>query len=347
MSVTIDFSDRGPFDDEERAVIRAVVDAVERADARWAEDLLAAIVTNIRQLDDIGELLCRYPSLFGEQSLGKKRRGTASLIASLSKSSPSNFEMFLPTRAIVSQTLQMGELNFYRLLRYVCDEALPEEGVRELKPRVEKQLCHCLYTRLAEIVLIDITSDETVANAIRDRSARALMQIWEQTTYRVSDFFPVLEATWDARRRFNATLGTLMGTSEMFRLIDGGCDEKFVDYLVRPERSEDEEAAFREFLFGASTEHLERIQEQMRQQGTNAIAAADAIDSSRIKDACNMGGDPALALFEFFLHRHLQAAARRQGDLPGPKRTAEEYVMLYFLEHGLDAHTPSFPPPPR
>jgi hypothetical protein len=44
------------------------------------------------------------------------------------------------------------------------------------------------------------------------------------------------------------------------------------------------------------------------------------------------GGDPALALFEFFLSRHLQATARRSSGTPGPKRTAEEYVMLHFLE---------------
>jgi hypothetical protein len=48
------------------------------------------------------------------------------------------------------------------------------------------------------------------------------------------------------------------------------------------------------------------------------------------------GADPAVVMFEFFLLRHLQAAARRAGDLPGPRRTAEEYVMLRFLEERVE-----------
>jgi hypothetical protein len=60
-------------------------------------------------------------------------------------------------------------------------------------------------------------------------------------------------------------------------------------------------------------------------------------------DAHTFGGDPALAMFEFFLSRHLQAAARRQADLPGPKRTAEEYVMLHYLEQSVDKDALSIP----
>jgi hypothetical protein len=170
------------------------------------------------------------------------------------------------------------------------------------------------------------------------------MQLWDHTTYRVSDFFPVLEATWDARRHLPATFGTLMGTSEMFRLIQSGCDERFVDYLVRPEHTEDEAAAFREFLFGATTEELLRIEAELRGSGRDVIAAHEVNGSESVRDACAMGGDPGLAMFEFFLSRHLQASARRQADLPGPKRTAEEYVMLYYLERNVDIEQLSMPP---
>ena len=37
-------------------------------------------------------------------------------------------------------------------------------------------------------------------------------------------------------------------------------------------------------------------------------------------------------LYLFFVKRHLEAHARQIRNLPGPKRTAEEYVMVYFLE---------------
>ncbi|MCA9623360.1 MAG: hypothetical protein KC731_30275 [Myxococcales bacterium] len=335
------FEDYGPFDADERALVCEVSAAVIAADRPSRTKLLETMQRNIQQLDRLGAVLAEYPSLYGEQALGRRRRNLSSLVESLGKSSPSNFDMFLPTRALLSRTLVAGEMNFYRLLRYVCHEGLTPEARAELEPRVNLALCHCLYTRLAEMVLIDITSDGSLRQALRNRAALSLMQIWEHSAYRVSRFFPLLEATWDARRRVPATLGTLLGTAEIFGLLDAGCDELFVDYLAREDHSEDEAAAFREFLFGTITEDLSALEAKMRSEGT-AVVAKDAV-ADRLHDASSEG-DPAVALFEFFLHRHLQAAARRQAALPGPKRTAEEYVMIHYLEHLVDEDRLSLPP---
>ncbi len=337
MSRFIAFSDHGPFDGEEREVIHGVINAIETSASPAKTELIASVMQSVRQLDSLGEVLASYPSVFGAQSLGGRKRDVNSLLASLSRATPSNFDMCLPTRALVVRTLVMGEVNFWRLLHFACNEALEGEPLAKLHRRVEPCMCHCLYTRLAEVVLIGICSDDALAAPTRNRAALGLMHIWERSRYRVSDFFPVLEATWDARRRFPAVLGTLLGTAEMFRLIEEGCDERFVDYLVHPDRSEDEEAAFREFLFGATTEHLRQIEQQMAASGRGSIGVADVPDSARLRDACAGKGDPALAMFEFFLYRHLQASARRQADLPGPKRTAEEYVMITYLDNDADA----------
>lgn len=342
--MTIEFTEHGPFDAEERALVLTVVRAVEESEAASSKRLLETIRLNIQQLDRIGQVLDEYPSLYSKQELGSRTRGLRSLVDNLSRSTPSNFDMFLPTRALVSRTLVIGEMNFYRLLRFVCHEALEGEVLSELEPEVNRHLCHCLYTRLAEMVLIDVASDGTLLRPLRNKAALALMQIWEQTTYRVSDFFPVLEATWDARRRVPATLGTLMGTAEMFQLLEAGCDERFVEYLGREDHTEDEADAFREFLFGTTTEQLARLEDKMRREGTKVISADAATESARLHDACRREGDPAVALFEFFLYRHLQAAARRQAELPGPKRTAEEYVMIHYLQHAVDAERLSLPP---
>jgi hypothetical protein len=339
------FGEHGPFDTDERAAILAVIGAVSRGSSANKGALLANVQRNIHRLERIGEVLAEYPSSFSDQALGNRRRGLQSLVDSLSRSTPSNFDMFLPTRALVSRTLVIGEMNFYRMLRFVMREGLEPDEAAEVELQVDRLLCRCLYTRLAEMVLIDIASDETLQRALRNKAALGLMQIWEQTTYRVSDFFPVLEATWDARRRVPATLGTLMGTSEMFQLIEAGCDEQFVDYLVRDDHTDDEEAAFREFLFGTTTEELARIEAKMAADGTRVISAQAAGGDARLLDACRRGGgDPAVALFEFFLYRHLQAAARRQAGLPGPKRTAEEYVMIHYLKNRVDAERLSLPP---
>jgi hypothetical protein len=345
MSKPIEFTGLGPFDNEEQAVICDVVEAAMAAAMPAADSLLAELRRNVEQLDRMGELLASYPSSFSEQSLGNKRRTLHSLVDMLSASNLSNFDMFLPNRALVSRNLIMGEVNLYRLLRVVCDEALPSKQAAELKPRVEGRLCHCLYARLTEEVLKHIASDNHTSADIREKAALSLVHLWEQAIYNVSDFFPVLQATWEARRRVPVTLGTLMGTVEMFGLIQAGCDERFVDYLVRPDHSEDEAAAFREFLFGVTTEKLNRMRVEMSGAGKSVIGKGELSAANMPRDSHTLGGDPALAMFEFFLTRHLHAAARRQADLPGPKRTAEEYVMLHYLEQSVDKELLSVRPP--
>jgi hypothetical protein len=331
-SPELTFSPLGPFDAEEREVIQLVLKALVASAHPSSAAMVTSVAEAVGQLDRLGALLCSYPSLQDEQALGSRRRDLSSLVQMFERVQPSSLEMYLPTRAIVARALFAGEMNFYRLLRFACGEAASSDALRELKPRVDAHLCHCLHTRLAELLFISIATDNSVAREIRSRAVMSLTQVWEDTTYRVVDFFPVLEATWDARRDVPATLGTLMGTAEMFRLVEAGCDEEFVDYLVRPDCTPDEEAAFREFLFGATTEELRSIEEQMRIEGRRAIHKSD-VEGAKLRDACVSGeGDPALALFEFFLSRHLQATARRGSGAPGPKRTAEEYVMLHYLE---------------
>ena len=344
MSKPIEFTGFGPFDSEEQAVICDVVAAVVTAAMPAANDLLAELRRNVELLDRMGGLLASYPSSFSDQSLAGRTRTLHSLVDTLCASNLSNFDMFLPSRALVSRNLIMGEMNFYRLLRIVCDEALPPEQAARLKPRVDWRLCHCLYARLAEEVLKHIASDDSASVDVRKKAALSLVHLWEQATYRVSDFFPVLQATWEARRRVPVTLGSLLGTAEMFKLIQEGCDKRFVDYLVGPDRSDDEAAAFREFLFGATTEQLDRMRANMSDAGKSVIDKDELSAANMPQDAHTIGGDPALTMFEFFLSRHLQAAARRQANLPGPKRTAEEYVMLHYLEQSIDKETLSIPP---
>jgi len=181
-----------------------------------------------------------------------------------------------------------------------------------------------MYTRLIEEVLAAIASDNTVAPDIRSKSVVALAQIWERRlTYRVSDFFPVLDATWAARERITAVGGTLAGMQEIFELFSAGCDQQFVDYFIRPDPGEEEIQAFREFLFGKSTEELQQLSEQMAAGDVNSVAFESP--------STDLGDDAATQFYEFFRKRHLQAMARRLTCLPGPKRTAEGYVMISYL----------------
>ncbi|MEM9693025.1 MAG: hypothetical protein AAGA56_10800, partial [Myxococcota bacterium] len=207
----LSFEAHGPFDDDERALITEVVRAVEQL---WGDDApgLAAIAEQLGQLHRLSEVLAAYPTLFDR----REGEGVRSFVRSLTRATAANMDMVLPHRALVSRALVMGEVNFYRSLRALClAEPRSHTACAECVPRLDERLCFALYTRLAETVLLSIASDNSVEEGLRNRAGLSLGHLWEDATYRVATFFPVLEATWEARRRVPAVLGTLMGTSEM------------------------------------------------------------------------------------------------------------------------------------
>lgn len=326
---TIAYGPHSPFDEHERPIIEAVHQLATDSSHPAAADLAEAIENQVKCLNQLGEVFSGYPSPVQEQRLGDRRRGLPSLVEALSQSNPANYEFYLPTRAIVGRTLAMAESNFYRLLRHICLEIADSDTARHWADQVAERLRTCLYTLLAEDVLSALASDDHTDSEIRSKSVVALAQIWDRRlTYRVSDFFPILDATWDARRRVIAVGGTLQGMAEVFELFRAGCDQRFVDFFVRPNPSPEEIEAFREFLFGRTAEQLKRMSRHMVESGKHSV------DLRKLDDTESLEGP--IAFYEFFRSRHLQAMARRLAHLTGPKRTAEGYVMVAYLTQMTD-----------
>jgi hypothetical protein len=319
------YGPNSPFMGAERDTIDAVVAALQRSTQPAAASVLAVIESHFERLEAFGDLLSRFPSPLMRHSLGSREQNVASLARGLCESSIIDFEFRAPTRAIVGRALDMAESNFYRLLRHACGEVLLDGESLRLREQAASCLRDVIYTKLTEEVLSDVVSDSSVDESIRLKSGYALALIWDRRlTYQTKEFFPLLEATWEARRRIRVVGGTLMGTQEMFALFREGCDPEFVDYFVRPDPDEDEVEAFREFLFGKTAEELHTLADRMY-RGQRAsfplLISTPPID------------DPGTLIYEFFRVRFLQAVARRMAGLPGPKRTAEGYVMIAFLEH--------------
>ena len=318
------YGPHSPFDPEERATIEEIHQRVLESGRSDAAELSNAIRRQLVCLEWLGETVSEYPSPLEEQVLGDRKRGLQTLVDTLSKTNPANFEFFLPTRALLGRALVMAEANFYRALTHICRDVLDGDASHRLHEQSSRRLRVCLYTKLAEEVLSTITTDDRLSNAVRSKAVDALAQIWDRRlTYRVSEFFPILEATWEARQRITATGGTLAGTTEIFDLFKAGCDPAFVEYFGESPLP-DEVEAFREFLFAASAEELNRLAVHMVASGSWATRLEGSIHAS--------DRDPATFLFEFFRARQLQASSRRMADLPGPKHTAEAYVMIHYLD---------------
>jgi hypothetical protein len=182
-----------------------------------------------------------------------------------------------------------------------------------------------VYAKVVESVLSHIATDSTLTREVRSEAVLNLAQLWgHRLTWRVNEIFPILEATWEARRGVDVIGGTLVGTSEIMQLLTRGADVEFVDLLTDRVHDADEVLAFREFLFGQSSEELDRMTRRMQEEQLSSIEFDSQLRSS--------GRDAGSVFFEFFQARLLQSAARRLASLPGPKHTAEGYVMLAWLE---------------
>ena len=72
-----------------------------------------------------------------------------------------------------------------------------------------------LEAAAARVVLVGAAQ-----RAVRAQGVRSLANLWgNRLTWRVNDFFPILDATWEARLRVQVVGGTLAGSSELVQLM--------------------------------------------------------------------------------------------------------------------------------
>lgn len=315
------YGEHSPFSEEERQTVEDVHRALLKQGN--APTAIAELEKHVSRLEAFGELLGSYPDVTNVDQVGKTP-GLEALVDALCETTPVNFEFYAPTRAIVGRAIDMAEMNFYRLIWLICDEILVGGRADQLRADAADRRRATAYKMMVEEILTDIVSDSTLERSLRERAVRRLVDVWNRRlTYQVGDFFPVLEATWEARARVEVVGGTLLGTQELFGLLREGCDPEFVELFTRPDPSEDEVEAFREFLFGKTSEQLEDLSADMQRSGVSTVRFESTVDPD---------GAPRPVFYEFFRSRSLQASARRLAGLPGPKRTAEGYVLLAFLE---------------
>ena len=317
-----------PLREAELALVGEIATALQRAGETGIE-LAAAIRAQKDNLDCLGSALARYPSPLEAQRLGDRRRSLDTLVHALSSAERVGFGLRAPTQSVVGRALSTAQINFFRLLWHACTHLQHDQSGPSLRERAARALRTSVYTHLVEEALTELATDGQQPQPLRARAVRQLAQLWaHRLTWRVSEFFPMLEATWEARSQVRVCGGTMLGTSEMFQLMTKGGDPAFVEFLMERTHADDAVLAFREFLFDRSYEELERLIDRMAKEGRSSIELdAEVRDGER---------DAGSIFYEFFQTRLLQANARRLARLPGPKHTAEGYVLLAWLEQITD-----------
>jgi len=336
----LSFGQDTPFTERERKALLFFWDRLQVSNHADLDRFQTKCFQHMDRIQSIRLSLELYPCVFEEKQLGRRQRGLSTLVELLANATDADFEMFMPTRATLWRSLTMAHLNFWRFIRYICEETAPDDD--ELSKIVIERVHTCVYLKLMDELLTSLSMDSSLPLDLRCTAVSSLTSMWDCTpSDNVKRFFPLLRAVWDARRNMMVSVGTMLGISEIMKLLQAGCAPEFVDYFARASMSREEGMAFQEFLIGVTTEQIHDLEVLMAKTGQTAMTDAQAdealgrISESSQKEREAQTGIGVLA-YQFHRERHLEAAARRLRNLPGPKHTAEEYMLLYFLEERLD-----------
>ena len=298
-----------------------------------------AILDGLARLKELWRSIDRFPSVLDAQSLGKRYRNFDTLVETLSHVNPYVTEAYLPTRAVLGRGYAMAKFNFCRMLGVIVEEFMDEDpDIDDLDQDVEEIMRDSVCTIIAEDLLMSITSDERLEEKLRRKAASVVAGLWERRDLEaVQAFFKVLASIWRAKSSITVNYGTLAGVAELFCLAQAGCDPEFISYFCRDDVGEDERTALLEFMFNATYEELEIMRRYMREHGVKALDAEDVarifnVPMSRLHRTTHTAED----IFFTFRERQTMASHRLVRNLPGPKKTAEEYVMIYLLRQAVE-----------
>ncbi len=307
----------------------ALVSERSPTDAAILEGLIA-------ELKATSELLDRQRPLRRPTALGGEPRDEQTLIEHLCTIDGLSGDLALPLKATLSRTYLLTKINFLRgFVKATC--AIGDvPGVAKMSHDLREELAQSIYTLLAEELFLALLRKPDVTRRTKQRAADQLITVWDDAMLEIDDFAPLLESAWHARNRINSAYGTLLGATETFRLIMEDCNADVLEFFGRDGMTPDESAAFEEFLFNMTSEELAILRRAMQQQHLSAASPAWAAEIlgrqiEELEHGPTHEIDP-MALYRSYQRRQLAADFRMMSGAPGPRRTAEGYLMVYLLD---------------
>lgn len=295
----------------------------------------AAILANlVAELRATSELLDRQRPLRRPTQLGGEARDEATLIEHLCSLDGLSGDLALPLKATLSRTHLLTKINFLRGFVKATAALTHVASAQAMAHDLREEVAQSIYTLLAEELLLALLRKPDVTRRTKQRAADQLITIWDDAALEIDDFAPLLESAWHARNRINSAYGTLLGATETFRLVREDCSPEVLDFFGRDGMSQDESAAFEEFLFNMTSEELALLRRAMQQQHVSAASPAWAAEvlGRQIEELEHSHEIDPMALYRSYQRRQLAADFRLMSTAPGPRRTAEGYLMVYLLD---------------
>jgi hypothetical protein len=322
------------------------VSVLDRHESELVEQAMSAVASRspadaailqglIAELKATSELLDRQRPLRRPTALGGEPRDEQTLIDHLCTIDGLSGDLALPLKATLSRTYLLTKINFLRGF-VKATQALANEvpDCARMTHDLREELAQSIYTLLAEELFLALLRKPDVTRRTKQRAADQLITVWDDASLEIDDFSPLLESAWHARNRINSAYGTLLGATETFRLVTEDCSPDVLEFFGRDGMSADESAAFEEFLFNMTSEELATLRRAMQQQHLSAASPAWAAEilGRQIEELEHAKEIDPMALYRSYQRRQLAADFRLMSGAPGPRRTAEGYLMVYLLD---------------
>lgn len=318
---------------------------LDRHETELIEQALAAVAANspadaqilqglIVELKATSELLDRQRPLRRPTALGGEARNESTLIEHLCTIDGLSGDLSLPLKATQSRTYLLTKINFLRGFVKATSVLVDVPGTARMTHDLREELAQSIYTLLAEELFLALLRKPDVSRRTKQRAADQLITVWDDAALEIDDFAPLLESAWHARNRINSAYGTLLGATETFRLVREDCSPEVLEFFGREGMSTDESAAFEEFLFNMTSEELATLRRAMQQQHLSSAGPAWAAEvlGRQIEELEHSHEIDPISLYRSYQRRQLAADFRLMSNAPGPRRTAEGYLMVYLLD---------------
>ncbi len=313
------------FDDAERELVVNALETISAADHNEA----SLLKNHLEQLTRAADLVKQSPAITGTWETRRVPSLSGEPLLDLLCSVPEwDLDLHVPVRVIFGQAYLVAKINFFKAVLYGLENVSAPVVLRD---RAEIELGQSVYSKLAEELFIAIVTDTRTSRPVKVAAARSLFHIWQdRLETEIDDFAPVLESVWRARNKLRPVIGTTLGTQEFFQLLRECTDTQFLEYFER-EVPQEQIQAFEEFLFNLSWEQLSQLRDKMDRDKAGVVSRdqAEAAVGHPSSWAPHEAGPQAL--YTSYKKRRVRAQYRALTGSPGPKKTAEEFVMTAFL----------------
>jgi hypothetical protein len=318
------------LDHHETELVEQALNIVE-ASAPTDAAILQGLINELKATSD---LLDRQRPLRRPTALGGEARNESTLIDHLCSIDGLSGDLALPLKATLSRTHLLTKINFLRGFVKATAALKDIPQAARMTHELREEVAQSIYTLLAEELLLALLRKPDVTRRTKQRAADQLITIWDDAALEIDDFAPLLESAWHARNRINTAYGTLLGATETFRLVTEDCNPEVLEFFGRDGMSADEAAAWEEFLFNMTAEELTTLRRAMQQHHVSAASPAWAAEilGRTIEELEHSHEIDPMALYRSYQRRQLAADFRLMSAAPGPRRTAEGYLMVYLLD---------------